>query len=138
MKKMKNNDIRSDDGVFEKKMDFFFRFFGTSGHPVAAVELSLSDVATNFRSAIDLWRSQGRFIGLNEEHENFQKIQFFQKKKNLKIDPGDYAVTRGPSGGLQDWFFIGFRGSQAQKTIFFLDPPPTPGEDFFADVNTRV
>ena len=76
---MKNNDIRSDDGVFEKKMDFFFRFFGTSGHPVAAVELSLSDVATNFRSAIDLWRSQGRFIGFNDENENFQKIQNFHK-----------------------------------------------------------
>ena len=81
MKKMQNKDIRPDDGVFEKKYGlFFFRFFGTNGHPVAAVELSLSDVATNFRSAIDLWRSQGRFIGLNEENENFQKIQFFQKK----------------------------------------------------------
>ena len=63
----------------KKNMDFFFRFFGTNGHPMAAMELSLSDVATNFRSAIDLWRSQGRFIGLNEEYENLQKIQFFQK-----------------------------------------------------------
>ena len=59
----------------------FFRFFGTNGHPVAAVEFSLSDVATNFRSAIDLWRSQGRFIGLNEENENFLKIQLLKKKK---------------------------------------------------------
>ena len=72
MKKMKNNDIRLDDGVFEKKYGLFF--FGTNGHPVAAMELSLSDVATNFRSAIDLWRSQGRFIGLNEENANFLKI----------------------------------------------------------------
>ena len=47
---------------------------------MAAMELSLSDVATHFRSAIDLWGSQGRFIGLNEEYENLQKIQFFQKK----------------------------------------------------------
>ena len=72
-------------GVFKKKIwTIFFRFFGTNGHPIAAVKLSLSDVATNFRSAIDLWRSQGRFIGLNEENENFQKNQFFQKKKILK------------------------------------------------------
>ena len=64
--------------MFKKKYGlFFFRFFGTNGHPIAAVKLSLSDVATNFRSAIDLWRSQGRFIGLNEENENFQKIIFF-------------------------------------------------------------
>ena len=100
---------------------FFFQFFGTNGHPVAAVKLSLSDVATNFRSAIDLWRSQGRFIGLNEEYENFHQIQFFRKKIFLKIDPGDYAVTRGPSGGLQDWFFIGFRGSRTKtkKMSFF-------------------
>ena len=71
MKKMKNKDIRLDDGVFEKKKiwTIFFRFFGTNGHPIAAVKLSLSDVATNFRSAIDLWRSQGRFIGFNEENE---------------------------------------------------------------------
>ena len=69
MKKMRIKDMRLDDGVFKKNMDhFFFRFFGTNGHPIAAVELSLSDVATNFRSAIDLWRSQGRFIGLNEEN----------------------------------------------------------------------
>jgi len=68
---------------------------------MAAMKLSSSGVATHFRSAIDLWGSQGRFIGLNEENENFQKIQFFQKKINfLKIDPGDYAVTQGPSGGL--------------------------------------
>ena len=58
----------------------FFPFFGTNGHPIAAVKLSLSDVATNFRSAIDLWRSQGRFIGLNEENKNFLKIQNSQKK----------------------------------------------------------
>ena len=57
----------------KKNMDHFFRFFGKNGHPIAAVKLSLSDVATHFRSAIDLWRSQGRFIGLNEEHENLQK-----------------------------------------------------------------
>ena len=81
MKKMQNKDIRPDDGVFEKNMDFIFSgFCGTNGHPVAAVELSLSDVATNFRSAIDLWGSQGRFIGSNEENENFQKIKFFRKK----------------------------------------------------------
>ena len=67
-------------GVFKKNIwTIFVRFFGTNGHPIAAVKLSLSDVATNFRSAIDLWRSQGRFIGLNEENENFQKIQLKNK-----------------------------------------------------------
>ena len=74
MKNMENNDIQPDDGVFKKNMDYVFRFFGTNGHPIAAVKLSLSDVATNFRSAIDLWRSQGRFIGLHEEYEKFQTI----------------------------------------------------------------
>ena len=70
MKRMKNNDIQPDDGVFKKnKWTIFFRFFGTNGHPIAAVELSLSDVATNFRSAIDLWGSQGRFIGSNEKNK---------------------------------------------------------------------
>ena len=70
MQKMKNNDIRPDDGVFEKNMDYFFRFFGTSGHPIAAVKLSLSDVATNFRSAIDLWGSQGRFTGSSRQKQS--------------------------------------------------------------------
>ena len=55
MTKMQNKDIQPDDGVFEKKYGlFFFQFFGTNGHPMAAMELSLSDVATHFRSAIDL------------------------------------------------------------------------------------
>ena len=76
---------------------------GLNEHPIAAMKLSLSDVATNFRYAIDLWRSQGRFIGLNEEYMNFFKKNIF-----LKIDPGDYAVTRGPSGGLQDRCFYRF------------------------------
>ena len=84
----------------QKKDQLFFRFFGTNEHPIAGVKLSLGDAATHFRSAIDLWRSLGRFIGLNEENANFQKIQFFNKKNILKIDPGDYAVTWGPSGGL--------------------------------------
>jgi len=52
---MKNKDIRPDDGVFKKNMDpFLGGFFGTNGHPMAAMKLSLSDVATHFRSAIDL------------------------------------------------------------------------------------
>ena len=55
MKKIKNNDIQLDDGQLKKKYGpFFFRFFGTNGHPIAAVKLSLGDAATNFRSAIDL------------------------------------------------------------------------------------
>jgi len=54
MKKMENNDIQPDDGVFKKNMTSFFQFFGTNGHPIAAVKLSLSDVATHFRSAVDL------------------------------------------------------------------------------------
>merc|ERR1712115_234765 len=70
-------NIWPDDGVSKKKkFEYFFRFFGTIGHPIAAVKLSLSDVATNFRSAIDLWRSQGRFIGLNEENENYKILIF--------------------------------------------------------------
>ena len=58
-------------------MAHFFGFFGTNGHPIAAVKLSLGDVATNFRSAIDLWRSQGRFIGLNEKSDIWLDIIFF-------------------------------------------------------------
>ena len=61
----------------KKIWTIFFWFLGTNGRPIAAMKLSLSDVATNFRSTIDLWRSLGRFIGLNGENENFQKIQFF-------------------------------------------------------------
>ena len=41
-------------GVFKKNGPFLFWFFGTNGHPMAAMKLSLSDVATHFRSAIDL------------------------------------------------------------------------------------
>ena len=52
----------------KKNGPLFLRFFGTNEHPIAAVKLSLGAAATNFRSAIDLWRSQGRFIGSNEKN----------------------------------------------------------------------
>ena len=55
MKIMKNKDIWPDGGVFKEKYGlFFFRFFGTNGYPMAAMKLSLSDVATHFQSSIDL------------------------------------------------------------------------------------
>ena len=58
----------------------FFQKIGTSEHPTAAAKLSLGATVTYVWSAIDLWRSQGRFIGLHEENENLQKKMFFLKK----------------------------------------------------------